>query len=149
MYAALQQAEKASEENEIPVGAVIVHKNRIIARGYNQVEKLKDPTAHAEMIAITSASSYLNGWRLEGCSVYVTLEPCIMCTGALLASRVDELFFALSDPKSGACSSIYNLAEESRTNHKIKVYSGIYAEESGTLLNEFFSKIRNKSAHPN
>ncbi|MFO7524238.1 MAG: tRNA adenosine(34) deaminase TadA [Ignavibacteriaceae bacterium] len=147
MYGALQEAVIASEEKEIPVGAVIVHNNRIIAKGHNQIEKLNDPTAHAEMIAITSASNYLKNRRLEGCSVYVTLEPCIMCTGALLASRVDELYFALHDSKFGACGSIYNLAEDSRSNHKLKVYSGIYAEESRDLLDEFFKKVRTKSVH--
>lgn len=147
MFAALQEAVKASEEDEIPVGAVIVHNNRIIAKGHNQVERLNDPTAHAEMIAITSASNHLKDRRLEGCAVYVTLEPCIMCTGALLASRVDELYFALSDSKFGACGSIYNLAEDSKSNHKIKVYSGIYAKESREILDTFFKKVRTKSAH--
>lgn len=142
MIAALKEAEKALEDAEVPVGAVIVHNNKIIARGYNQIERLKDPTAHAEMIAITSACNYLNNWRLEGCSIYVTLEPCIMCTGALLASRINELYFAAHDSKFGACGSVYNLAEEGKTNHKIKVYSGIYADESSRLLEEFFNKIR-------
>lgn len=142
MYAALQEAEKAFEDDEVPVGAVIVHNNRIIARGYNQIERLKDPTAHAEMIAITSAANHLNNWRLEGCSIYVTLEPCIMCTGALLAARIDELYFAAFDSKFGACGSINNIISESKTNHKIKVFSGIYAEESKKLLEEFFKKLR-------
>ncbi len=142
MFAALKEAEKALEDGEVPVGAVIVHNNKIIARGYNQIERLKDPTAHAEMIAITSACNHLNNWRLEGCSIYVTLEPCIMCTGALLASRINELYFAAHDSKFGACGSVYNLAEEGKTNHKIKVYSGIYADESSKLLEEFFNKIR-------
>ncbi len=142
MFAALKEAEKALEDAEVPVGAVIVHNNKIIARGYNQIERLKDPTAHAEMIAITSACNHLNNWRLEGCSIYVTLEPCIMCTGALLSSRINELYFAAHDSKFGACGSVYNLAEEGKTNHKIKVYSGIYADESSKLLEEFFNKIR-------
>jgi tRNA(adenine34) deaminase len=142
MYAALQEAEKAFEEDEVPVGAVIVHKKKIIGRGYNQVEKLKDATAHAEMIAITAAENHLNDWRLNECQIYVTLEPCIMCTGALLASRIKELFFAASDLKFGACGSLHNLAEESKTNHKIKVYSGILAKESEDLLKSFFEKKR-------
>lgn len=142
MYAALQEAQKAFDEDEVPVGAVVVHKNRIIGRGYNQVEKLKDATAHAEMIAITSASSNLQNWRLNECAIYVTLEPCIMCTGALLSSRISELFFAASDIKFGACGSIHNLAENSKTNHTIKVFSGVLAKESEELLKSFFNKKR-------
>lgn len=142
MYAALQEAERAFEDSEVPVGAVIVHNNRIIARGYNQIERLKDPTAHAEMIAITSACNRLNDWRLDGCSIFVTLEPCIMCTGALLAARINEIYYAANDSKFGACGSLHNLAEESKTNHKIKVYSGIYAIESEELLKSFFNLAR-------
>lgn len=146
MFAALQEAEKALEDGEVPVGAVIVHNNRIISRGYNQMERLNDPTAHGEMIAITSACNRLDGWRLTGCSIFVTLEPCIMCTGALLASRIDELYFATFDSKFGACGSLHNLAENSKTNHKIKVYSGIYSKESQALLKVFFSKKRKSSS---
>jgi tRNA(adenine34) deaminase len=142
MYAALQEAQKAFDDDEVPVGAVVVHKNRIIGRGYNQVEKLKDATAHAEMIAITSASNNLQNWRLNECAIYVTLEPCIMCTGALLSSRINELFFAASDMKFGACGSIHNLAENSKTNHTIKVYSGVLSKESEELLKSFFNKKR-------
>jgi len=147
MFAALQEAEKAYENGEVPVGSVIVYNNRIIARGYNQIELLKDPTAHAEMIAITSAANHLNNWRLEGCSIYVTLEPCIMCTGALIASRISELYFSLHDPKSGACGSVYNIAEESKLNHTIKLFSGIYAEECRSLLESFFKTVRKKNAN--
>ena len=145
MYAALQEAQKAFDDDEVPVGAVVVHKNRIIGRGYNQVEKLKDATAHAEMIAITSASNNLQNWRLNECAIYVTLEPCIMCTGALLSSRINELYYAASDVKFGACGSIHNLAENSKTNHTIKVYSGILSKESEELLKEFFNKKRLKN----
>ena len=119
MFAALQEAEKALEENEIPVGAVVVKDNKIIGRGYNQVERLKDATAHAEMIALTAAANNIGNWRLNNCSIYVTLEPCIMCTGAMLASRIEELYFAAFDQKFGACGSLYNLAEDGKTNHKI------------------------------
>ena len=145
MFAALQEAEKAFEENEVPVGAVVAKENKIIGRGYNQVERLKDATAHAEMIAITAAANHLGNWRLNECSIYVTLEPCVMCTGALLASRVKELYFSNFDPKFGACGSVYNLAEDGKTNHKINVYSGIYAEESKKLLEEFFNNLKNQS----
>lgn len=142
MYAALQEAEKAFEENEVPVGAVVVYKNKIIGKGYNQVEKLKDATAHAEMIALTSASNHLGNWRLNECDIYVTMEPCIMCTGALLSSRISRLFYGISDLKFGACGSIHNLAENSKTNHSIKVFSGILAKESKQLLKIFFSQHR-------
>ena len=145
MFSALQEAEKAFEEKEVPVGAVVVKDNKIIGRGYNQVERLKDATAHAEMIALTAASNFLGNWRLTECSIYVTLEPCVMCTGALLASRINELFFATFDSKFGACGSVYNLAEDGKTNHKIKVYSGIYAEESKKLLQNFFLNLKNEN----
>lgn len=145
MYAALQEAQKAFDEDEVPVGAVVVHKDRIIGRGYNQVEKLNDATAHAEMIALTSASNHLKNWRLNECSIYVSLEPCIMCTGALLSSRIDNLYYAASDSKFGACGSVHNLAENSKTNHTIKVFTGILAKESEDLLKSFFAKKRLKS----
>ncbi|GBD89043.1 tRNA-specific adenosine deaminase [bacterium BMS3Abin03] len=145
MYTALQEAEKALGEDEVPIGAVVVKDNRIIGRGYNQVERLKDATAHAEMIALTAAANYLGNWRLENCSVYVTLEPCIMCTGAMLSSRVCELYFAAFDPKFGACGSLYNLAQDGKTNHTINVYPGVYDEESKILLEQFFDKLRRKN----
>lgn len=145
MFSALQEAEKALEENEVPVGAVVVKENKIIGRGYNQVERLKDATAHAEMIAITAAANHIGNWRLSDCSIYVTLEPCVMCTGALLASRIKDLYFSIFDPKFGACGSVYNLAEDGKTNHKINVYSGIYAKESKKLLEEFFNNLKNQS----
>lgn len=143
MFAALQEAESALDENEVPVGAVIVYKNKIIGRGHNQIEGLKDPTAHAEMIALSAAANHLQNWRLNECDIYVTLEPCIMCTGALLAARINNLYFAAYDPKYGACGSIYNLAEEGKYNHKLKVFSGIYSEESKGLLKSFFGSLRN------
>lgn len=144
MYSALQEAEKALEENEVPVGAVVVKDNKIIGRGYNQVERLKDATAHAEMIALTAASNHLGEWRLEKCSIYITLEPCIMCTGALLASRINTLYFAAHDAKFGACGSVYSLAEDGKTNHSLKVYSGINEEESKRLLKFFFTNLKTK-----
>ena len=145
MYAALQEAERAYDDDEVPVGAVVVHKNKIVGRGHNQIEKLNDATAHAEMIALTSASNHIKNWRLSECSIYVTLEPCIMCTGALLSSRIDNLYFGASDSKFGACGSVHNLAENSKTNHTIKVFSGILAKESEDLLKSFFAKKRLKS----
>lgn len=144
MYAALQEAIRAYEENEVPVGAVIVYQNKIISRGYNQIEKLKDATAHAEMIAITSASNRLGNWRLENCSIYVTVEPCIMCAGAVLNSRISEIYFGCFDTKFGACGSVYNLPEEKKYNHHPKVYSGLMAIESENLMKQFFKNLRNK-----
>ena len=144
MFAALQEAENALENNEVPVGAVVVKENKIIGRGYNQVEKLKDATAHAEMIALTAAANNIGDWRLDKCSLFVTLEPCIMCTGALLAARIKTIYFAAHDSKFGACGSVYNLVEDGKTNHKVKVYSGIYNEESKKLLNLFFTDLRNQ-----
>ncbi|MGA7721816.1 MAG: tRNA adenosine(34) deaminase TadA [Ignavibacteriaceae bacterium] len=139
MFAAIQEAEKALLDDEVPVGAVVVLNNRIIGRGYNQVEKLKDATAHAEMIALTAASNHTGNWRLSECDIYVTLEPCIMCTGALLNSRIKSLYFGAFDPKFGACGSLYNLAAEGKYNHKVDIFSGIYASESENLLKNFFS----------
>ena len=142
MFAALQEAEKALDDLEGPVGAVVGKDNKIIGRGYNQIEKLKDATAHAEMIALTAAANHISNWRLNKCSIYVSLEPCIMCTGAMLASRIEELYFAAFDPKFGACGSLYNLAEDGKTNHKIKTFSGIHADESKKLLQDFFTKLK-------
>ncbi len=147
MFAALQEAEKAIELDEVPVGAVVVYENKIIGKGYNQTERLKDPTAHAEMIAITAASNHISNWRLNKCDIYVTLEPCIMCTGALLNARINAIYFSSFDPKFGACGSLYNLAEEGKYNHKIKLYSGIYTSESEKLLKDFFLKKRNISSN--
>ena len=144
MFSALKEANKALEDNEVPVGAVVVKDNKIIGRGYNQVERLKDATAHAEMIALTAAANHLGEWRLEKCSVYVTLEPCIMCTGALLASRINTLYFAAYDAKFGACGSVYNLAANGKTNHSLKVYSGIHEEESKRLLKHFFTNLKSQ-----
>jgi tRNA(adenine34) deaminase len=146
MTVALREAKRAFENDEVPVGAVIVHNNKIIAKGSNQIEMLKDPTAHAEMIAITSASSHLNNWRLNECDIYVTLEPCIMCTGALIAARIRTIYFSVFDTKFGACGSVHNLAEGSKSNHKINVYSGLMMEESKSLLYHFFNLARNKKS---
>ncbi|MAT58285.1 MAG: tRNA-specific adenosine deaminase [Ignavibacteriae bacterium] len=139
MYSALQQAQYAFDEDEVPVGAVIVKENKIIARGFNQNKKLNDPTAHAEMIAITSAANYLNAPFLEQCSIYITLEPCLMCTGAILNSRISNIYFAAFEPKSGALGSILNAAH---LNENLKVYSGLLESESKNLLQEFFKKKR-------
>ena len=138
MREALNQAAKALEADEVPVGAVIVNQGRIIARAHNQRELLRDPTAHAEMIAITQAAEALENWRLEGATLYVTKEPCIMCAGAMVQARVDTVVFGASDEKAGAAGSVVNLVEEPRFNHQVKVVAGVLAEESAGLLREFF-----------
>ncbi len=143
MFKALEQAQIAYENEEVPVGAVIVKNDRIIARGYNQTETLKDATAHAEMIAITSAMNFLQDKYLTECDIYVTLEPCLMCTGALKLARIRNIYIAASEPKFGACGSVYNVVEDEKYNHKPKVFFGIYEQESKELLQKFFAKKRN------
>ncbi len=142
MFAALQEAELALEEDEVPIGAVVVHQNKIIGRGHNQSELLHDATAHAEILAITAASNHLNSKYLNECELYVTIEPCLMCAGAILLSRVKKLYFAAFEPKLGAVGSVYNVLENNKYNHKIDVYSGIYADESKHLMQSFFLKKR-------
>ena len=142
MFEALKQAEIANEEDEVPIGAVVVKDNRIIGRGYNQVEKLNDATAHAEIIAITSASNSLKNKSLENCDLYVTVEPCVMCTGAIILSKIKNLYFASYEPKTGACGSVYNIPDENKLNHKVNIFSGIYESESKSILMEYFKKKR-------
>jgi len=142
MLAALDEAARAAEEGETPVGAVIVHQGRIIARAHNQRETLKDPTAHAEMIALTQAAAYLEDWRLTGCTMYVTLEPCPMCAGALVLARIERLVYGPSDPKAGACETLYHITNDRRLNHRVEVASGFMAEPSRALLQEFFARQR-------
>ncbi len=142
MEEALKQAKIAFEKDEVPVGAVIVHQNRIIARAYNQIEMLKDPTAHAEMIAITQATSTLSSKWLNDCVMYVTIEPCCMCAGALVLARIKKLFFGSADPKTGACGTHCNIVQDKHLNHQISVVNGILAEECGGLMSDFFKKKR-------
>ncbi len=134
MSEALKEAKKALEEDEVPVGVVIVHKGKIIARGHNQVEALKDPTAHAEMIALTSATNHLGCKWLLGASIYVTIEPCSMCTGALVLSRIKNIYYGASDEKTGACGSVTDIANHKRLNHRIKVSRGILEGQCSSLL---------------
>jgi tRNA(adenine34) deaminase len=142
MKLALREAEKAFEENEVPVGALVVHEDKIIGKGYNQIERLQDPTAHAEMIALTAAANHLGSRRLEGCTLYVTLEPCPMCAGAIVLSRVPTLVFAAYDPKAGACGTLYNIVEDKRLNHRVHVVPGVCDKESEQLLQGFFGRVR-------
>jgi len=144
MQEALKEAQKAFAEEEVPVGSVIVYQGKIIARGHNQIEHLKDPTAHAEIIAITSAANYLGTKWLNGASLYVTIEPCSMCAGALVLARIKNLYFGASDPKTGACGSIVNIANHKKLNHRIKVTQGILESECSSLLKEFFKQKRKK-----
>ena len=142
MFEALKLAEIAAEEDEVPIGAVVVKNGKIIGKGYNQVEKLKDATAHAEIIALTSASNNLQNKTLENCDLYVTLEPCLMCIGAISLSKIKNLFFSTFEPKFGACGSIYNVPDENKLNHKVNVFSGIYENESKLLLTNYFKNKR-------
>jgi len=146
MSEALKQAQEAAKEDEVPVGCVIVHERRIIARGHNQIERLKDPTAHAEMIALTSGANYLGGKWLNGAVIYVTIEPCSMCAGALVLSRIKRLVFGAKDPKTGACGSVLNIVNHKKLNHRVKVQGGVLAKECGALLTEFFKKKRIKKS---
>ena len=146
MREALREAKKAFEGDEVPVGAIIVHKGNIIARAHNQIKMLKDPTAHAEMIAITQAAGYLQNERLIDCLMYVTIEPCSMCAGALVLARISRVVYAADDPKTGACGSIVNLVNHKRLNHRIEVKRGILEAESISLLKEFFRKKRGEVA---
>lgn len=145
MFSALQEAEKALEHDEVPIGAVIVHNNRIIGRGFNQTERLNDPTAHAEMIAITAAANYLKSKVLEECDLYITVEPCVMCAGAILLSKIRSIYFGTFEPKFGACGSLFNIIESGKYNHKPNQYSGIYSDESKSLLENYFRKKRSNN----
>ncbi len=142
MEAALREAEEAFEESEVPVGAVIVKDDRIVGRGHNRVEQLKDPTAHAEMLAITAACTTLNTKYLRGCTLYVTLEPCPMCAGAIVWARVDRVVFGAFDEKAGAASTLYNILQDPRLNHRVEVISGVEADRAAALLQRFFRARR-------
>ncbi len=144
MEKALNEARAAAEEGEIPVGAVIVRDNRIIGRGHNRREKLNDPTAHAEIIAITAAAETLGSWRLTDCTLYVTMEPCPMCAGAIVNSRVPTLVYGIKDSRAGAVDSLYHLCEDPRLNHRALVFSGILQDSIMNLVNQFFSELRNE-----
>ncbi|MBI5561028.1 MAG: nucleoside deaminase [Deltaproteobacteria bacterium] len=146
MAEALKEALKAAKTGEVPVGAVIVREGGVIARGYNKKESSLDPTSHAEIIAIRRASRKIKNWRLERATLYVTLEPCLMCMGALVQARVERLVFASFDPKAGACGSLYDISGDERLNHRIKVASGVMEKEATELLKGFFSGLRKGKA---
>ncbi len=142
MQQALTLAQRAAQEGEIPVGAVAVKDQQVLGRGYNRTEALHDPTAHAEMIAISAAADALGYQRLEGVTLYVTLEPCSMCAGALVLARVDRLVFGAKDPKAGACGTLYNIVQDDRLNHRLQVTGGVLESECGVILTEFFRRLR-------
>ncbi len=147
MRQAIQEAKRAMEIDEVPIGAVVVKADEVIARAHNLRETLQDATAHAELLAIRKACEVLGTWRLQGCTLYVTLEPCPMCAGAVILSRVDRLVFGAKDPKGGACGSLINLPADERFNHRPKIAAGIMADECGNILKKFFQDKRmNKKA---
>ena len=143
MRLALTEAVAALEHDDVPVGAVIVHRNTVIGRGHNQRELLADPTAHAEMIALTAAAEYLKQWRLDDSTLYVTLEPCPMCAGACVQARLARLVYATDDPKAGAAGSLYSIPNDPRLNHQIQTTQGPLANEAAELLRTFFAAKRN------
>lgn len=142
MKAALREADRAFEDGDVPVGAVVVHGGQIVGRGRNMVERLQDPTAHAEVIAITAACDTLHSKFLKGCTLYVTLEPCPMCAGSLVLARLDRVVFGALDEKAGAAGSLYDLPGDGRLNHRVETISGVEAEASAELLQAFFDKKR-------
>jgi tRNA(adenine34) deaminase len=142
MEIALAEAQQALREDEVPIGAVIVYQGRVIASAHNQREALRDPTAHAEMIAITQAAGALGSWRLDGCALYVTLEPCPMCAGAVLQARIATLVYGAADPKAGAVDTLYQLLRDPRLNHRVETLSGLLADRCGALLSGFFQEQR-------
>ena len=145
MEEALRLARLAAEAGEVPVGAVIVKDGEIIGRGFNSTETDKDPTCHAEIKAIRQAVAALGGWRLSGCSMYVTLEPCSMCAGAIVLARLDALYIGTPDPKSGACVSLSQITTDSRLNHRVELHVGILQEECSAVMKDFFRKLRSKN----
>lgn len=146
MKMAIDQAFIAEENGDVPIGCVIVYEGRVVAKAYNQREQLQDPTAHAEIIALTQAAQAVGSWRLGGCTIYVTLEPCPMCAGALVLGRLDRLVYGTDDPKTGAVKSLYNIVQDPRLNHRLEVASGVLAEDCRTQLQAFFQRRRNEKS---
>ena len=146
MKIAIEQAKIAEENGDVPIGAVIVYQNQIIGKAYNQREQLQDPTAHAEIIALTQAAAFMENWHLNGCTMYVTLEPCPMCAGALVLARIDKLVYGCDDPKTGAVKSLYNIVQDERLNHRLEVFSGVLEKECRELLQNFFQQRRSDNS---
>jgi tRNA(adenine34) deaminase len=149
MRIALREAQAAFDEDEVPIGAVIVRREpmsgagQVIAAAHNQRERLRDPTAHAEMIAVTQAAEALGNWRLDGCTLYVTLEPCPMCAGAMVLARLKQVVYGAADPKAGAVKTLYQILSDPRLNHRAEVIAGVLAEPCGEILSRFFQQKRN------
>ena len=144
MEVALDEARAAAALGEVPIGAVVVREGAVLGRGFNRRETDGDPLAHAEILAIREAARAMGGWRLSGCTLYVTLEPCAMCAGALVASRIERLVYGSADPKAGFCGSLGNLVQDPRLNHRLDVTYGVLAEESAALLRGFFADLRRR-----
>ncbi len=142
MRLALREAQLALEADEVPIGAVVVHDGRVIGSAHNQREQLRDPTAHAEMLAITQAAGALGNWRLEGCTLYVTLEPCPMCAGAMVLARLPRAVYGAADPKAGAVATLYRLLDDPRLNHRAEIIGGVLAQPCGEILSRFFAGKR-------
>ena len=145
MKLAFREAEKAYEQDEVPIGAVVIQNEIIIGRGFNQCESLNDPTAHAEIIAITSAANTLKNWRLENCSLFVTKEPCPMCAGALINSRISKIIFGMYDEKEGCCGSLYQLCRDPRLSHQLSVKGGVLESQCTLIIQEFFKNKREQN----
>ena len=146
MQEALEEAKKADLEGEVPIGAVIVKDGEIVGRGHNQNETLKDPTAHAEVMALRQAGANLGGWRLPGCDMYVTLEPCSMCAGAIVLARINKLYIGAMDPKAGACGSVFNIPQQQKLNHYVEIETGVMEQECSTIMKDFFKKLRKRKS---
>jgi tRNA(adenine34) deaminase len=149
MKEALKEAKLAFSKKEVPIGAVVVYEDQVIGRGHNQIESLNDATAHAEILAITAASNAQNSWRLSGCTLYVTAEPCVMCAGAISLARIDRVVFGAFDPKKGAVGSLYNVLKDERLNHQAEVVSGVLEKECSDILTIFFEEIRKEKVTDN
>jgi tRNA(adenine34) deaminase len=145
MEQALELARRALDSADVPVGALVVREGHVIGRGYNQREKLRDPTAHAEMIALSAAAEFLGRWRLDGCTLYVTLEPCTMCAGALVLARIQRLVYGARDPKAGACGSLFEITQDPRLNHRVETVGGVLADAATALLQDFFRARRGRA----
>ena len=148
MGKALREAEKAAARDEVPIGAVVVRDGVVVGRGYNLRELKQDPSAHAEMIAIRQAARRLGSWRLTGCVLYVTLEPCTMCMGAIILARFDRVIFGCYDPKGGAAGSLYDLSDDRRLNHRVELTPRIREEECSAILSTFFADLRQRKKKP-
>ncbi len=142
MRICLELARRAASAGEVPVGALVVHEGRVLAEGHNLRERLRDPTAHAERLVLSAAGQARSSWRLDGCTLYSTLEPCVMCAGAVVQSRVERLVYGAPDPKAGACRSLYRLTEDPRMNHQVRVTSGVLREPCAEILADFFRARR-------